>query len=69
MDQGKDFGWFQRWFSALVGHVGQVIKGKPQEVGMVVLALFAGGHVLLEDYPGTGKTTLARCLAASISGE
>jgi len=69
MTQETDFGWFQRWFAALVGHVGQVIKGKPQEVGMVVLALFAGGHVLLEDYPGTGKTTLAKCLAASISGE
>jgi len=63
-----DFAWFQRWFASLVDHVGQVVKGKPHEIGMVMLAMFAGGHVLLEDYPGTGKTTLAKCLASSISG-
>lgn len=63
------FGWFEQWFSALVTTVGGVVKGKPQEVGMVVLALFAEGHVLLEDYPGTGKTTLAKALAGCIRSQ
>lgn len=68
MVNGDDFAWFERWFAALVDNVGLSIKGKRREVGMVVLALFSGGHVLLEDYPGTGKTTLAKALAASIDG-
>lgn len=64
----NDFGWFQDWFSTLVDNVGLIIKGKREQVGMVVLALFAEGHVLLEDYPGTGKTTLAKSLSSSIDG-
>lgn len=63
-----DFGWFQEWFAALVDNVGLIVKGKREQVGMVVLALFAEGHVLLEDYPGTGKTTLAKSMSASIDG-
>ena len=39
--------------------VSQVILGKEQEVAEVMLALLAGGHILLEDIPGVGKTTLA----------
>lgn len=66
--ESEDFGWFQQWFGALVDNVGLIIKGKPEQVGMVVLALFAEGHVLLEDCPGTGKTTLAKSMASSIEG-
>ena len=62
------FDWFKGWFAALVDNIGMSVKGKRQEIGMVVLALFAEGHVLLEDYPGTGKTTLAKALASSIEG-
>jgi len=65
---GSDFSLYQSWFHALVENIGQVVKGKTNEVGMVVLALFAEGHVLLEDNPGTGKTTLAKSLAASVKG-
>ncbi len=46
-----------------------VIKGKNTEVELVLVALASGGHVLLEDAPGTGKTTLAKALAGSIGGE
>lgn len=45
-----------------------VIRGKPELVRLCVAALFAEGHLLIEDVPGLGKTTLARCLARSIDG-
>ena len=43
-----------------------VIVGRNDVIDLVVIALLADGHVLLEDYPGSGKTTLARCLGESI---
>ena len=46
-----------------------VMVGKSAEIELVLVALAAGGHVLLEDVPGTGKTTLAKTLAAAISGD
>lgn len=44
----------------------KVIRGKSDKVGQVVLTLLAGGNLLMEDVPGVGKTTLAKCLARSI---
>jgi len=48
--------------------VESVIKGKPEAVQLSVVALLAGGHLLIEDVPGTGKTTLAHALARGLSG-
>lgn len=50
----------------LCENIGRVLLGKEETVKLVVCALLCGGHVLLEDVPGTGKTSLARALAASL---
>jgi len=45
-----------------------IIRGKPEVVELTLVAVLAGGHVLLEDVPGVGKTTLARALAGALGG-
>ncbi len=47
-------------------NVARVIVGKAQAVDLLLVALLCGGHVLLEDVPGVGKTMLARALAISL---
>jgi MoxR-like ATPase len=47
-------------------NVGRVIRGKPAEVRHALVALFARGHLLIEDVPGVGKTVLAKAIARSI---
>ncbi|MEU4155015.1 MoxR family ATPase [Actinoplanes sp. NPDC026670] len=53
----------------LANRIGTVVLGKPEVVRLALTAMFAQGHVLLEDVPGVGKTTLARAMAASIRGQ
>ncbi len=55
--------------SKLRDSVQRVIVGKSETIDLVVLALLCRGHVLLEDVPGTGKTTLAKALAASLDSQ
>jgi MoxR-like ATPase len=55
-------------YERISNNVQTVVRGKPQVVRLAVAALLAEGHVLVEDVPGLGKTTLARCLARSIGG-
>jgi MoxR-like ATPase len=50
----------------LEASVGRVLKGKPEVIRMAVVGLLARGHILLEDVPGVGKTTLAQALARSV---
>ncbi|HEY1179497.1 MAG TPA: MoxR family ATPase [Phytomonospora sp.] len=59
---------FADLFDRLSQQIGQIVLGKPEVVRLALVALFAEGHVLLEDVPGTGKTTLARAISASVHG-
>jgi MoxR-like ATPase len=60
--------WFADAFNKLIGNVDQAILGKSHVLRLVVTALLSDGHVLLEDFPGTGKTVLAKALANTLDG-
>lgn len=53
----------------LLQNLGQTIVGKAEAIRLVLVALLSGGHALLEDVPGVGKTLLAKSLARSVSGK
>ncbi len=57
---------FAAAFERLEANVALAIKGKPEVIRLALTCLLAEGHLLIEDVPGTGKTTLARAMAASI---
>jgi MoxR-like ATPase len=60
--------WFSDIFNRLVANVDQVLLGKTFVVKLSFTALLSEGHLLLEDFPGTGKTSLARAMAQSVKG-
>ena len=51
------------------GNISKVIVGNDDTIDMILTTLLCSGHILLEDVPGVGKTTLAKCLAKSISSD
>jgi MoxR-like ATPase len=55
-------------YERIAANVQRVVRGKEHAVRLAVAALLSEGHLLIEDVPGLGKTTLARCLARSIGG-
>jgi MoxR-like ATPase len=59
---------FQETFARLVANVEQVLLGKTFVVRLGFVALLSEGHLLLEDFPGTGKTSLARAIAQTVAG-
>jgi MoxR-like ATPase len=60
--------WFADAFQKLIANVDKAIIGKDNVIKLVLTALISDGHVLLEDFPGTGKTVLAKSLANTLDG-
>ncbi|MDN5795268.1 MAG: MoxR family ATPase [Intrasporangium sp.] len=60
--------WFAETFTQLVGNIEQAVLGKDHVTRLALTCLLSEGHLLLEDYPGTGKTQLARALSATVQG-
>ncbi len=64
----REITWFSETFTRLTANIGRALRGKADQVNLALLGLVSEGHLLLEDVPGVGKTSLARALAESISG-
>lgn len=53
----------------IINEVDKIVVGKNEIIELMLTAMLSGGHVLLEDVPGTGKTTMAKTLSKVISGK
>jgi MoxR-like ATPase len=60
--------WFADVFGRLVENIGQAVLGKSHVVRLTLTCMVSEGHLLLEDFPGTGKTSLAKALANTVQG-
>jgi MoxR-like ATPase len=60
--------WFAEAFAKIAANVGQAVLGKDHVVRLALTCMLSEGHMLLEDFPGTGKTSLAKALANSVQG-
>jgi MoxR-like ATPase len=65
LDQSQ---WFATTFERMADNIGLAVLGKPHVVRLALTCLLAEGHLLLEDFPGTGKTSLAKAMAATVQG-
>lgn len=61
--------WFAETFAKMVANVEEAVIGKKEVVQIAILAMISEGHLLLEDFPGTGKTSLARAIAQTLDGK
>jgi MoxR-like ATPase len=68
VEEMDEFGRAARIADRFLANVETVVHGKTDEIKLVLAAMICGGHVLLEDVPGTAKTVLARAIARSIAG-
>ncbi|HEV7204986.1 MAG TPA: MoxR family ATPase [Jatrophihabitans sp.] len=60
--------WFAQTFRLMADNVGKAVFGKQRTVDLALTCLLTEGHLLLEDFPGTGKTSLAKAIAATVKG-
>jgi MoxR-like ATPase len=60
--------WFAKAFGSLVTNVEQAVLGKQHVIRLALTCMVSEGHLLLEDFPGTGKTSLAKAIANSVKG-
>jgi len=64
----EEVAWFRETFDSITDNIAQAVLGKRHVIRLTLTCLVSEGHLLLEDFPGTGKTMLARGLANSLSG-
>ncbi len=60
--------WFADTFDKLVVNIEQAVMGKPHTIRLALTRMLSDGHLLLEDVPGTGKTSLAKAIANTVQG-
>ena len=60
--------WFSQTFSAMVANGDKAVLGKEHVIRLALTCMLSEGHLLLEDFPGTGKTQLARAIASTVQG-
>jgi MoxR-like ATPase len=68
MEIAEQTQWFAQTFQQLVANIEQAVLGKSHVVRLALTCLFSEGHLLLEDVPGTGKTSLAKAIANTVQG-
>jgi MoxR-like ATPase len=61
-------GWFAQTFAAMVANCDRAVLGKEHVIRLALTCMLSEGHLLLEDYPGTGKTQLARAMSGTVQG-
>ena len=60
--------WFSQTFSAMVANCDKAVLGKEHVIRLALTCMLSEGHLLLEDFPGTGKTQLARAISSTVQG-